>query len=176
MLFGTPGENGHRTPQPLPHRDRIWPNGRVYEASNGTLYLRRVEELPARAQVRLARILRDCEVVVGLGTVPQPLDIQPAKGADTDLIALVREGKIRPGLYKRLSAQQILIPPLRARREDIPALADNLFDHTCNTTGIEAKRLTPTAHTLLSAMPWCGNGPDWTHCSGRPCCRHKAQR
>jgi DNA-binding NtrC family response regulator len=157
LLFGTPDIATDRPQGAHSHYERIWANGLVHHAIGGTLYLRRVEELPERAQQKLAKLLRDGEAVIGRAATPQRLNLRPIAAVDVDFAEAVRDGHVRSDLYKRLSTVQIVLPPLRERRDDIPALAGYFVSRACEEAGVEPKTVTQPALAVLSAMPWRGN-------------------
>ena len=85
--------------------------------------LAHLQEMPARVQARLARVLRDGEVRVAESRRTVTTRLRLIASADRDWDAAVAEGQIRSDLVRRCSATRISVPPLRDRREDIPALA-----------------------------------------------------
>jgi DNA-binding NtrC family response regulator len=72
----------------------------------------------------------------------------------------VREGRVRDDLYRRLSAIRIDLPPLRSRREDIPAIANYFLRGICASLEMAPKTLSLSALSLLAALPWHGNAPE----------------
>jgi two-component system nitrogen regulation response regulator NtrX len=126
----------------------------------GTLFLARLTEMPARVQARLARVLRDGEVSVveSRRTVATRMKLIASSDAGWD--AAVDEGQIRPDLGKRCSQARIQVPPLRERREDIPALAVVLLTEVCAETGSPVRSIDEAAMSLLCAFPWRGNAPE----------------
>ncbi len=174
-LFGhVPGRDG-RPRAPYGHDfqapdlaacEFLAPGSLLHKAKGGTLYLRHVEELPERVQARLAHVFRDRAAVIqadaaGLHRAtdrePEPLDVRPVTSVDPGFHAEVQGGRVRPDLYRRLARITIAIPPLRERREDIPALADYFVELACRRLGASPKTLTAAAVSVLSAMPWRGN-------------------
>ena len=92
----------------------------ILEAGSGTLFLDNIDELPASAQRRLARLLRDGEAHVH-GAAPHRRPAVPARGRDSrELETDVREGRFRADLLRRFAACRITIPPLRQRPGDMP--------------------------------------------------------
>ena len=78
-------------------------------------------------------------------------------GVDASVDAAVEDGRIRADLFKRLSAIEIDMPPLRNRREDIPALANYFLREICGSRRLPPKALSRPALTLIAALPWHGN-------------------
>ncbi len=156
QLFGgsNPGES-HRTPG---HQcERVWPGSALHDAIGGTLYFRNLEELPARAQSRLARLLRDRECQVGSRGPMIPFDVSPMAAVDPDVAEMATDGRLRVDLYRRFTANQISVPPLRECRSEIPAFAGFLLANACEKLGIPAKSIDSAAASVLAAMPWRGN-------------------
>jgi DNA-binding NtrC family response regulator len=123
-------------------------------ARRGTLFLQNVVDLPAALQARLARIARDREVLVNGEIVAT--DFRVMASAPSTIDSDVRENRFRADLYRRLAASRIDLPPLRARLEDVPALACRLLEDLA-ADGRPAQRFAPASLALLSAMNWPGN-------------------
>lgn len=140
--------------------ERISDRCSLREAQGGILFLENALELPARAQARLVRVLRDREVAVAGHADPQMLDFRPIASVDGSVESALDEGRIRPDLFERLSLVRIDVPALRQRREDIPVLAMYFLKELCRSHQIPLKTLTRPAITLLSALPWRGNAPE----------------
>jgi DNA-binding NtrC family response regulator len=129
----------------------------VAEAQGGTLFLAHVEDAPARVQSRLARVLRDGEMVVGDSRRATPVVIRPIASTDASWDAAVAEGRIRVDLARRVSETRVEVPALRNRREDIPQLAACLVHAACASHRMPPKTIDPPAVSLLTALPWRGN-------------------
>jgi len=155
-LFGEPAthEDGSSA---IGRCERIDAGSLLHEAIGGTLYFRNVEELPARVQSRLARLLRDRECQIGSRRQAVPFDARPIAAVDPGFDSMVTDGRMRPDLYRRFAETQISLRPLRERREDIPALAGFLLSRACQKVGIPDKKLDAAASSVLAAMPWHGN-------------------
>jgi DNA-binding NtrC family response regulator len=138
--------------------ERVSRSGRFHEASGGTLYLRHVADASSRVQARLARVLRDREALLAETGEPIALDVRPVAGVDPGFDEALQDGRIREDLFRRLSAIRIPLPPLRGRREDIPALANYFVREICAGLGMPPKTLSRPALSLMSALPWRGNG------------------
>jgi two-component system nitrogen regulation response regulator NtrX len=158
QLFGVLGKraNGDTNAE---HRslERLGRQSLLADAAGGILFLQNVTELPARAQARLVRVLRDREAFVEGAPEPVPLDIRPIAAVDTSLTEALEEGRLRPDLHERLSLIRLELPALRQRREDIPVLAAHFLKEICRANGRPPKTLTRPALTLLAALPWRGN-------------------
>lgn len=156
MLFGdAPGS----PPPELASRglESISRHSLLYEARDGTLYLQQMSDATARVQARLARVLRDREVVLIETGETIGLDIRPIAGVDPGFEIAVGEGRVREDLERRFAVIRIDMPPLRNRREDIPALTNYLIRDVCLTMGVSPRTLSRPALTLLSALPWRQN-------------------
>jgi PAS domain S-box-containing protein len=128
--------------------------GRFEAAHTGTIFLDEIGDMPLAAQSRLLRVLQEREVdrVGGEGTTP--VDIRVIASTNQDLRARVAEGRFRLDLFYRLDVIPIVIPPLRERRQDIPALSRILWAEFAAGTG---RALSEGALRLLEEAPWPGN-------------------
>jgi DNA-binding NtrC family response regulator len=135
-------------------------NGRLHEAHGGTLYLQNIAEAPTRVQAKLARVLRDREAVLVETGEATGLDVRPMAGVDPGFDRAVEEGRVREDLFRRLSVLRIDMPPLRSRREDIPALANYFLREICASLGVPPKTLSRPALALIGALPWRGNAAE----------------
>jgi hydrogenase-4 transcriptional activator len=96
--------------------------GRFERADGGTIFLDEIGELPPNAQVRLLRVLQNREVERVGGKRPIPVDIRVIAATHRNLQSMVVEGSFREDLWYRLSGFPIMVPPVRQRKEDVPAL------------------------------------------------------
>jgi len=154
VLFGAPAAAGDAAARGL---ECVGRNGRLLDALGGTLYLQNVTEAPARVQTRLARLLRDREAVLAETREAVGFDVRPMAGVDSQFDAALHDGRVREELFKRLSVIRIDLPPLRSRREDIPALANYFVREICANLRVPPKMLARPALSLMSALPWRGN-------------------
>ena len=131
----------------------------LHEALSGTLIIRHLTEMPGRVQARLARILRDKEVVVE-SRQGQLLNT-PAIFRPIATITVRPEGNVEdqllPELRERLAQTVITIPPLRDRREDLPAIIRVLLVNHSISLALPTRTASSQATALLSALPWRGN-------------------
>ena len=132
--------------------------GKFQEAHGGTLFLDEVGELPPEIQVKLLRALQEGEIEPVGGRRPVRVDFRLVSATNRSLLDLTREGRFREDLYYRLNVFPIWIPPLRERREDIPALVQHFI---ARFSAEEKKRrvigATPDALDLLKTYDWPGN-------------------
>jgi DNA-binding NtrC family response regulator len=131
--------------------------GKFVEADGGTLFLDEVGELPGPAQVKLLRALQDGEVEPVGGRKSIKVDVRIISATNRDLIADVKAGRFREDLFYRLHVFPILVPPLRARGDDIPVLARHFLARIAAEEGKHVKAISPEALTLLTACRWPGN-------------------
>ena len=137
--------------------EHISQHSRLHEAIGGTLYLKNVAEASTRVQARMARVLRDREAVLVETGATMGFDLRPMAGVDPGIDSAVGEGRVRDELFRRLSVVRIEMPPLRSRREDIPALANYFLREICRTRHVPPKALSRPALSLIAALPWRGN-------------------
>ena len=140
--------------------ERVSRLGQLYHALGGTLYLQNIAEAPTRVQARLARLLRDREALLAETNHRIDFDVRPMAGVDPDFDVAVQEGRMRDDLYRRLSVIRIDMPPLRQRREDIPALANCFLRDLCASRRIPPKTMSRSALSLIAALPWRGNASE----------------
>jgi DNA-binding NtrC family response regulator len=159
QLFGAApvSKNGDAPPRGL---ERLSRASRLYAAIGGTLYLQNVLDASTRIQARLARVLRDREAVLAETGEMTMVDVRPAIGVEPGIENAVQEARLREDLFRRLSVIRIDMPPIRSRREDIPALANYFVREICASRGVPPKTLSRAALSLIAALPWRGNAPE----------------
>ena len=132
--------------------------GKFLEANGGTLFLDEVGELPLETQVKLLRALQEGEIDPVGATKPIKVDFRLISATNKDLIQQVKDGKFREDLYYRLNVFPIRVPPLRDRKDDIPALARSFLNRFAAEEGRKSlARISPEALALLHAYDWPGN-------------------
>ena len=131
--------------------------GRFELAHRGTLFIDEVSSMPLPLQAKLLRALQEREVERVGDSKPMKLDIRVIAATNADLRKLVKEGTFREDLFYRLSVIPVTLPPLRARRGDIPLLAQHMIKKSCRENNIQQKPLTQEALRLLMAYHWPGN-------------------
>ncbi len=130
--------------------------GLFEEADGGTLFLDEIGELPLLLQVKLTRVLQERTLRRVGATDERNVDVRVIAATNVDLAAAVGAGKFRDDLYYRLNIFPIHLPPLRDRRDDIPALAAHLLArHARKDERIEG--FTPEALSALVHYDWPGN-------------------
>jgi DNA-binding NtrC family response regulator len=128
--------------------------GLFEQANGGTLFLDEIGDLGLGLQSKLLRVLQDREVRPVGGNTSMPIDVRIIAATNKDLEKELSEGRFREDLYYRLAVIPIHIPPLRERREDVPALAE-AFLRKHDPSG--RHRLTPETLSRLQGHPWRGN-------------------
>src|ERR1700691_3982044 len=128
--------------------------GKFVEASGGTLFLDEVSELTLAAQVKLLRALQ--EGGVG-GRKPVKVDVRISSATNRKLLDRVKGGQFREDLFYRLHVLPLTIPPLRARREDIPHLLRHYMARFCAEDNRPITGISGEAMALLSQLDWPGN-------------------
>ncbi|MGV3623586.1 MAG: sigma-54-dependent transcriptional regulator [Archangium sp.] len=131
--------------------------GRVELAEGGTLFLDEVGELSAASQVKLLRLLQEKEFERLGGTQTLKADVRVIAATHRNLQERVQTGEFREDLYYRLNVVPISLPPLRARREDIPELARHFVTSLGAQNGRPKVVLAEDAVQLVSAQAWPGN-------------------
>jgi DNA-binding NtrC family response regulator len=131
--------------------------GAFEAAGRGTLFLDEIGELPVQAQAKLLRVLEERKVTRLGGTRPLPVEARVVAATNRDLEAEVVAGRFRQDLYYRLNVHVIRVPPLRDRLSDIPELATQFVDLTCERFGMRRKKLSPDALELLMGYDWSRN-------------------
>ncbi|MBA3540628.1 MAG: sigma-54-dependent Fis family transcriptional regulator [Deltaproteobacteria bacterium] len=127
------------------------------EAQGGTIFLDEIADLPLGMQVKLNRVLQERKVRrVGAGE-ERPVDVRVIVATNVDLKARVASGQFREDLYYRVNVLHITLPPLRDRREDIPALAAFLLDRHGVRRETRPEGFTAEALAALVQYPWPGN-------------------
>ncbi len=134
--------------------------GRFELADGGTLFLDEISELPPAAQTKLLRAVEERTFVRVGGTATITVDARLVAATNRDLFARVQSGHFREDLYYRLEVFPVRLPPLRARPEDIPALARSFAAKIARETSRGAARsmeVSPGALERLAAHDWPGN-------------------
>jgi DNA-binding NtrC family response regulator len=131
--------------------------GKFVEASGGTLFLDEIGELPLDAQVKLLRAIQEGEVDPVGGRKSVRVDIRLISATNKSLLDLVKQGRFREDLYYRLNVFPMTLPPLRARREDIPDLARSFLARFAAEEGKRLRGISAEALALLTRYDWPGN-------------------
>ncbi len=131
--------------------------GKFEMADGGTLFLDELGELPLSLQAKLLRALESKTFMRVGGSQEIQVDVRLVAATNRDLLVMANEGGFRADLYYRLAVVNLRIPPLRERREDIPALASAFLERFARENEREEPRITPEALQVLKWAPWPGN-------------------
>ncbi|MDA8123889.1 MAG: sigma-54 dependent transcriptional regulator [Deltaproteobacteria bacterium] len=131
--------------------------GRFEEADGGTLFLDEIGELSQQVQVKLLRFLQEHEFQRLGGNQTLQSDVRVISATNRDLEQRVKEGAFREDLFYRLNVVTIAIPPLRERKEDIPALIEHFLKRYSEENGKEIKGLSSEAQDVLLKYDYPGN-------------------
>jgi NtrC-family two-component system response regulator AlgB len=135
-------------------RDHV---GRIEAAEGGTLFLDEVGEIPPAMQAKLLRFLQDKQFERVGETRTRQADVRIVAATNKDLEAAVESGQFREDLHFRLNVVEVMVPPLRERRDEILPLARSFIGFFARRSRRDLPRLTPEAETALVAYPWPGN-------------------
>lgn len=130
--------------------------GLLEVANNGTVLLDEIGEMPLHLQVKLLRSIQTNEITRVGGTSTKQLNVRYIAATNKDLKQLVKEGKFREDLYYRLNVVQIIVPPLRERKEDIPLLFQHFLEKF-NRKYNKNLQVSSGALKLLKEYTWPGN-------------------
>lgn len=131
-------------------------DGRAGRAEGGTLVLDHVEELPLATQPKLLRLVAERRYAP-LGDVERTADLRFLAIGSEDLPVRVARETFRPDLFYRLEVLAFLLPPLRERRRDLPAILDHLLSDLAVRFGRPSLQLAPAARAWMLDHPWPGN-------------------
>jgi two-component system response regulator GlrR len=131
--------------------------GLIQEANHGTLFLDEIDSLPLMSQVKLLRFLQDKEYRP-LGSVKtQKADVRIIAASNHNLDELVENEKLRFDLYYRLNVIQVVLPPLRERRDDVSLLAAHFLEKYASEFKKRIDSIEPDALLMLQRNTWRGN-------------------
>jgi len=131
--------------------------GRFEQADGGTLFLDEIGDMPFELQTRLLRVLSDGQFYRVGGHSPMRSNVRVIAATHQNLEERVRQGVFREDLFHRLNVIRLRLPPLRERKEDVPALARHFLQRSATELGVEPKRLSDAALAVLSNFEFPGN-------------------
>jgi DNA-binding NtrC family response regulator len=131
--------------------------GKFELADGGTLFLDEVGDMNPSAQAKVLRVLQENELERVGGAETIKVDVRVIAATNKDLPAEISAGRFREDLYYRLAVVPIEMPPLRARREDIPSLVEHFLSQVCADNGRRTKKMVSSAMTLMMQHEWPGN-------------------
>ncbi len=135
-------------------KDRV---GRFEEAEGGTLFLDEIGELSPYIQVKLLRVLQEREIERVGDSQKRKVNIRIITATHRDLLGMVVEGKFREDLYYRLKVFPITLPPLKARKDDVPLLVGKFIEKMNEKSGKEIENVSQPAMKALLDYHWPGN-------------------
>ncbi len=141
--------------------------GRFAVAGRGTVLLDEIGDTSAEFQAKLLRVLEEGTFYPVGAERPERTEARVLAATHRDLETLVAEGGFRQDLYYRLRVVEIVVPPLRERMEDVPALADHLMRKASRAAGREPPELSDAALETLLAHDWPGNVREMENCLTR---------
>ena len=141
--------------------------GKFESASGGTLFLDEIGDMEMNLQAKLLRVLQEREFERVGGTETIKAEVRIIAATHRDLGEAVAAGKFREDLFYRLNVVTLHLPPLRERKEDIPALAEHFLDKTALELGTPKKSVTPRALRRLTEYDWPGNVRELENCIKR---------
>jgi Nif-specific regulatory protein len=131
--------------------------GKIERASRGTLFLDEIGEMKLELQAKLLRFLQSNEIERIGGSLPLQVDVRIVAATNQDLASRVAERSFRQDLYFRLNVFHIPLPPLRARRSDIPILAEHFFQKYAAVLSLGRFEVQPEVYSLLASYDYPGN-------------------
>jgi DNA-binding NtrC family response regulator len=131
--------------------------GKFEQADHGTIFLDEIGDMPLAMQAKLLRVLEEGEVERIGGEKPVSVDVRVVVATHRDLEARVREEKFRQDLFHRIYVFPLLLPPLRERREDIPALIEHFAAQVSAQNGWKPVPFSAEAMQALQSHAWPGN-------------------
>ncbi|ANJ68421.1 sigma-54-dependent Fis family transcriptional regulator [Halothiobacillus diazotrophicus] len=126
-------------------------------ASGGTVFLDEIGNISDAMQVKLLRVIQEQQITRVGGITPINIDVRFIVASNRDLAKMVSEGSFRHDLYHRLHVVRLRIPPLRERKEDIPALIDHFIRHFASRYNRPAQRFDAESMERIMAYDWPGN-------------------
>jgi two-component system response regulator HydG len=131
--------------------------GKFEVAEGGTVFLDEIGDISLKTQTDLLRVLQEREITRVGGTQPIKVDFRIVAATNRPLEQLIENGDFRPDLFYRLNVFRIEMPPLRDRRDDIPALVDHFMRKHGEAIGKRFSTVSPPAMSLLQQYEWPGN-------------------
>lgn len=126
-------------------------------ANGGTFFLDEVGDMSPTLQVKMLRVLQEGTFLPVGDTVTRKVDVRIIAATNRDLKSMVREGTFREDLFYRLNVINLVVPPLRRRRSDIPLLVDHFMARSCRKMGLGPKTLNDAAERRILNYAWPGN-------------------
>jgi DNA-binding NtrC family response regulator len=131
--------------------------GLIFEADRGTLFLDEITEMPFTLQAKLLRVFEEKQVRPLGDTNSYPIDVRIISASNRDIQSMIAQGRFRQDLYYRLKVIDVVLPPLRERREDIPMLVQHFMDKFCKELKKTISGISEDALRILLDYSWPGN-------------------
>ncbi len=131
--------------------------GKFERAGGGTLFLDEIGDMPLPMQAKLLRVLQEREIERVGGHETLVVDVRVVAATNRDLEAMSREDRFRADLHDRLNVLPLHVPPLRARREDVPILVRHFLAIATQVNDRAGMRITDAALSAMAAHAWPGN-------------------
>ena len=131
--------------------------GKFEQAAGGTLFLDEIGDMPLAMQSKLLRVLEEGEIERVGGDKPIPVDARVVVATHRSLDDMVKQGSFRADLFHRIYVFPVVLPPLRERAEEIPALAEYFAGQVAAQNGWRAKHFSEEALDILKGYSWPGN-------------------
>ena len=131
--------------------------GQFEQANGGTLFLDEIGDMSLNTQAKVLRALQEQQFTRVGGTKLLKVDVRVLAASNKDLEKEIQKGQFREDLFYRLNVVPIIVPPLRDRREDIPALVHHFMKIHAEEQGLRMKEVSPEAMTVLQQYEWPGN-------------------
>lgn len=131
--------------------------GKFEQANGGTLFLDEICDMSPSAQAKVLRVLQEQQFERVGGSETLTVDVRVIAATNIDVKAAVEEGTFREDLYFRLNVIPIEVPPLKARRDDIPLLVNYYLDRFCSEHAVSSKRVTADGMDFFRSYAWPGN-------------------
>lgn len=131
--------------------------GKFELANGGTIFLDEIGDMTMAMQAKLLRVLQEREIERVGGTKTSKIDVRVIAATNCDLESMIERGAFRQDLYYRLNIMNIVIPPLRERKEDIPMICATLLNKMNKLSQYEVEGISSEAMSLLTGYSWPGN-------------------
>ncbi|HEX6821026.1 MAG TPA: sigma-54 dependent transcriptional regulator [Candidatus Sulfotelmatobacter sp.] len=131
--------------------------GKFEQADQGTIFLDEIGDMPLQMQAKLLRVLEEGEIERIGGDKPIAVNVRVLVATHRDLEARVREEKFRQDLFHRIYVYPLVLPPLRERGEDIPALVEHFAEQVCSQNGWKPVPFSSESMQALQSYSWPGN-------------------
>lgn len=132
-------------------------------ADGGTLFLDEIHAMPIDLQAKLLRVLEDGMVRRVGDSRMRPVDVRIVVATNENPLVSVREGRLRKDLYYRINVVNIMLPPLRERREDLPLLVQHFIQSYNRQFGTQVRGISPRVQEIFEQHSWPGNVRELKH-------------